>query len=47
MVNLTAVTTVVLIKGDSDESEACNFGRRLFGSINVNLPKNRNKLSEL
>lgn len=39
MVNLTAVTTVVLIRGESDDREACSFGRRFGGSIKVSFPK--------
>lgn len=39
MVNLTAVTTVVLIKGDGELRDRFSLGKRFAGSINVNLPK--------
>lgn len=39
MVNLTAVTTVVLINGDGELRDRFNLGKRLAGSINVSLPK--------
>jgi hypothetical protein len=39
MVNLTAVTTVVLIRADSDTSDSCNLGNKLAGSIRVSFPR--------
>lgn len=39
MVNLTAVTVVVLISADGDFNDSCNVGNNLAGSINVNFPR--------
>lgn len=39
MVNLTAVTVVVLIRADGDLSDSCSLGNRVAGSINVSLPR--------
>jgi hypothetical protein len=39
MVNLTAVTTVVLISAESDTSDSCNLGSKLAGSIRVSFPR--------
>jgi hypothetical protein len=39
MVNLTAVTTVVLIRAESDTSDSCNLGNKFAGSIRVSFPR--------
>lgn len=39
IVNLTAVTTVVLIKGDGEFKDRLSLGKRFDGSISVSLPK--------
>jgi len=39
MVNLTAVTTVVLIRAESDTNDSCNLGSKLAGSIRVSFPR--------
>lgn len=37
--NLTAVTTVVLINGDGDNRDSCSFGNKFAGSISVSFPR--------
>jgi hypothetical protein len=39
MVNLTAVTTVVLIRAESDTSDSCNLGNKFAGSMRVSFPR--------
>lgn len=39
MVNLMAVTVVVLISADGDFNDSCNLGNKVAGSINVSFPK--------
>jgi hypothetical protein len=39
MVNLTAVTTVLLVRAEGDDRYPFNIGNNSAGLINVNLPK--------